>query len=69
MMGIGEILVVGAAVVLVFSWRKIPELGRSVGKSIRGFKTGLKGKDEERPVRDVTPLEKPGEGPKDSQGE
>jgi sec-independent protein translocase protein TatA len=41
---IGIVLVIA---LLIFGPRKLPELGQSLGKSIRGFKTGLKESQEE----------------------
>jgi sec-independent protein translocase protein TatA len=34
-------------VLLLFGGRKIPELMKGIGKGVRGFKTGLKGIEEE----------------------
>lgn len=42
-----EIAIVVVIVVLIFGPRKLPELGSSLGKSIRGFRKGMKeGQDE-----------------------
>jgi sec-independent protein translocase protein TatA len=42
-----EIAIVVVIALLIFGPRKLPELGSSFGKSIRGFKAGLKeGQDE-----------------------
>ncbi len=42
-----EIAIVLVLVLLIFGPRKLPELGSSLGKSIRGFKKGMKeGQDE-----------------------
>jgi len=41
-LGIPELLVVLAIVVLIFGGSRLPELGRGLGKAIRGFKDGLK---------------------------
>jgi sec-independent protein translocase protein TatA len=42
-----EIAIVVIIALLIFGPRKLPELGSSMGKSIRGFKAGLKdGQDE-----------------------
>ena len=37
-----EIGIVLVLVLLIFGPRKLPELGKSLGKSIRGFRTGMK---------------------------
>ena len=34
-------------VLLIFGPKRLPELGNSVGRTIRGFKGGVKGKDDE----------------------
>lgn len=42
-----EIIIVLVIVLLIFGPRKLPELGSSLGKSIRGFRKGMKdGEDE-----------------------
>jgi sec-independent protein translocase protein TatA len=44
MMGLGmsELLVVLAIVVLFFGGKKLPQLGSSLGESIKNFKKGMK---------------------------
>lgn len=41
-LGFPEMLVILAIVVLVFGGSRLPELGKGLGKAIRGFKDGLK---------------------------
>ncbi|RPJ66225.1 MAG: twin-arginine translocase TatA/TatE family subunit [Acidobacteria bacterium] len=41
-LGIPELFVILAIVVLIFGGSRLPELGRGLGKAIRGFKDGLK---------------------------
>jgi sec-independent protein translocase protein TatA len=43
-----EIAVVAIIALLVFGPKRLPELGRSVGKGIREFKGSITGDDEER---------------------
>lgn len=38
--GLGEILIVLAVVLVVFGPRKLPEIGRSLGRGIKEFKKG-----------------------------
>jgi sec-independent protein translocase protein TatA len=44
--GIQELLVILLIVVFLFGARKIPEIARGLGEGIRGFRSSLKGKDE-----------------------
>ncbi len=54
MFGLGttEALIVLAIIVLMFGGRKLPELGRSMGKAITNFKQGMKddGSDKDKKV-------------------
>lgn len=54
MFGLGttEVLIVLAIIVLMFGGRKLPELGRSMGKAITNFKQGMKddGNDKDKKV-------------------
>lgn len=43
----GELLIIGAGVVLLFGSKKIPELGSGLAKGIKNFQNGLTGKEEE----------------------
>ncbi|MGA2457063.1 MAG: twin-arginine translocase TatA/TatE family subunit [Terriglobales bacterium] len=40
---------------LVFGPKKLPELGKGIGESIRGFKSAMKA-DEEKPVSTTTTI-------------
>jgi sec-independent protein translocase protein TatA len=46
-MGIGftEGILIAAIVILLFGGKKIPQLGRTLGESIKGFKEGMKQND------------------------
>lgn len=46
---IGEIVVIGLVVALIFGARRLPDLGRSLGAAIRNFQKGLKGEDAPPP--------------------
>ena len=46
--GVGELLVIFAIVMLVMGAKRLPELGRSLGESLRAFQKALKGDDEKR---------------------
>lgn len=53
-LGMPELVVIGAIALMVFGGKRLPELGRSLGKGIRDFKKALEGQDE-----DPTKLDKP----------
>ncbi len=46
--GIGplEIIIILGLILLIFGWRRMPEIGGSMGKGIRTFKSALLGDDE-----------------------
>lgn len=48
-MGIGltEGILIAAIVILFFGGKKIPQLGKTLGESIKGFKEGMHSKTEE----------------------
>jgi sec-independent protein translocase protein TatA len=41
-----HLLVIAGIALLIFGPRKLPELGKGLGESIRGFKSAMAGKDE-----------------------
>jgi sec-independent protein translocase protein TatA len=46
-LGLPEILVILAIVILIFGANRLPELGRGVGKGIRNFKDSIGGSSKE----------------------
>lgn len=46
-LGWGELLIIFFIVLLIFGARRLPELGRSIGKTISSFKKGIKEAEEE----------------------
>ena len=52
-----QILIVAAIVLVVFGPKRIPEIGKSLGKAIRGFKKGIS-TDEEIDVTETAAAEK-----------
>jgi sec-independent protein translocase protein TatA len=53
-LGVQELLVILAIVVVIFGARRLPELGSGLGKAIKNFRSGISGSDE----IDVTPEKK-----------
>lgn len=45
-----HILLVALVAIIFFSPKRVPQLGQSIGKAIRGFKKGLHGDDDSRDV-------------------
>ena len=45
-LGITEILIILAVILLIFGARRLPEIGSSMGKGIRTFKSALMGEDD-----------------------
>ncbi len=45
-----HLLVILVICLLVFGPKKLPELGKGLGEGIRGFREGMKGKDEAKPA-------------------
>ncbi|MDA0263494.1 MAG: twin-arginine translocase TatA/TatE family subunit [Chloroflexi bacterium] len=45
-LGIPELIAILVVILLVFGARRLPEIGTSLGKGIRTFKTALMGEDE-----------------------
>jgi sec-independent protein translocase protein TatA len=45
-LGLPELLVILAIVVVIFGANRLPGLGRGIGDAIRNFKDGMKDEDE-----------------------
>jgi sec-independent protein translocase protein TatA len=52
-MGIGELAIILAILVLLFGAKRLPQLADGMGRAIRNFKRGLNTEDQ-----DVTPTDK-----------
>lgn len=55
-----HLLVIAGLALLIFGPKKLPELGKGLGESIRGFKTAMAAKEKEnhvttKPDRDERP--------------
>ena len=53
-LGLPEILIVLAILLLVFGAGKLPQMGRSLGSSLREFKNGMSGVDAEKKEESTT---------------
>lgn len=53
MIGASEILLISAAVLLIFGGKKIPELMKGMGKGVKSFKEGMAEPTEEEMNRRV----------------
>jgi sec-independent protein translocase protein TatA len=45
--GLPEMFVIGLVIVLLFGTRKIPEVAKGLGESVRHFKNAMKGQAED----------------------
>lgn len=45
-LSVPQIILIIAVVVLIFGPKRIPQLGKSIGEAIRGFKKGLDDKEK-----------------------
>jgi sec-independent protein translocase protein TatA len=51
-LGVPELLIILAIIVLLFGTTRLPQLGKGLGESIRNFRHGLRGgEDEAAPAR------------------
>jgi len=41
MIGVGEIVIVGGIIILIFGASRIPKLSRALGQSVKEFKKGV----------------------------
>jgi len=54
-MGMPELLVILVIALLVFGTKRLPEMGSSIGKAIRGFKGSMEGDGREPTTLPATP--------------
>jgi len=57
--GFPEILLLGLVVLLVFGPKRLPEMGRSMGRGLREFKDSVTGGDDDKFAIPTTPVEEP----------
>ena len=46
--GIPELVIILLVIMLIFGAKRLPEIGSSLGRSIRTFKSAVTGEDEQR---------------------
>jgi len=54
--GLPELLIILVVLLLIFGARRLPEIGSSLGRSIRSFKSSVTGEDD---LEQSPPQEKP----------
>lgn len=52
--GMPELVVIGVILLVIFGPGKLPELGNSLGKAIKGFREGSEDKDQKPTTSDST---------------
>ncbi len=58
-LGYGEMILIGFLVLLLFGAKRLPEIGSSLGKSIKMFKRSIKDIQDELPSNDDLEEERP----------
>lgn len=56
-LGVPELIIIGIIALLIFGPKKLPELGKGLGKSIRDFKDAMNEKPEDEKKSDEKPKE------------
>jgi sec-independent protein translocase protein TatA len=54
-LGIPELIIIGVIALLIFGPKKLPELGKGLGKSIKDFKDAM---NEKSPEEDTSKIKK-----------
>jgi sec-independent protein translocase protein TatA len=53
--GVTELLILLVVILLVFGPKRLPEMGRSLGRGMREFKDSIAGKDDDEPAQLSSP--------------
>ncbi|MEA1996317.1 MAG: twin-arginine translocase TatA/TatE family subunit [Gemmatimonadota bacterium] len=67
-LGYPEIIIICFLALLLFGAKRLPEIGSSLGKSIRSFKSSLKDLQDELPSKDELYKDEPNSKPKANAG-
>ncbi|PIQ83474.1 MAG: twin-arginine translocase TatA/TatE family subunit [Candidatus Omnitrophica bacterium CG11_big_fil_rev_8_21_14_0_20_63_9] len=54
-LGLPELLIIFAIILLIVGARRLPDIGRALGRSIREFQRGMRGDDDEPPQKKEHP--------------
>ena len=54
-LSVPELLIILVVLLLIFGAKRLPEMGRSLGKGMREFKEGVSNADADEPVAAPTP--------------
>ena len=60
--GLPELLIILVVLLLIFGARRLPEIGASLGRGIRTFKTSVTGEDEQKPEDEASVTTKNSDG-------
>jgi sec-independent protein translocase protein TatA len=62
-LSIWEIMIILVVLLLLFGAKRLPEMGRSLGRGMREFKDAVTGKDDERERAELNPPNPPPASP------
>ena len=48
-LGFWEIFLIFAIIMVLFGWKRVPDMAKGLGEGIRNFKSALRGDDEQQP--------------------
>jgi sec-independent protein translocase protein TatA len=57
-LGLPELLIILVIVIVIFGAKKLPDLGKSLGESIKNFKGSISNKDKDNPDEKTPPASK-----------
>jgi sec-independent protein translocase protein TatA len=52
-----EIIIILVILLVIFGPKRLPHLGKSIGQSVRGFKSGISGEEEEKEKIEAPPAQ------------